>query len=124
MNQKNIFNIIGVVLLIQGIMFFTMKDKTVTDAFPYVEYNGHYAAGKLMEVMAVLSVLVGFITFGARNTPQVLWGYSLGFTLLTVLSLKHLLRDQINVPIYAIVIQVVITLACCYLWMQSRKSRA
>ena len=122
MNQKNIFMGIGVLLLLQGIFFYTMSDKVVTDAFPSIDAAGKTSAIPLMQVMSVLSILVGMISIAARNTPAVLWAYTIGFGLFIVISLKHLLMDGINVPIPALAIQVVIALASAYLWMQSKKT--
>ena len=122
MNQKNLFTIIGAVLILQGIAFYVMNEKVVTDSFPTLEPTGVYAAGILLTVMAMLSILVGLVAFAARETPSVLWGFTLGFTLLTINTLKHKFVDHINVPVFAMVIQVLITLACIYLWMQSRKT--
>ena len=122
MNQKNIFMFIGAILLLQGIAFYTMSDKVVTSSFPDLDEMGKHASITLMEVLAVLSILVAFISFAAKDSPAVLWGYTIGFGLFTLLTLKHLLIDQINVPIPALVIQIVITLLCAYLWMKSGKT--
>lgn len=124
MNQKNIFMVIGAILVLQGIFFYTMSDKVVSDAFPTLDEMGKNAAIPLMQVMAMLSIAIGLISYAARNSPQVLWAYTLGFGLFSLLSLKHLLADHINVPIPALIIQIGITLVCGYLWMQSRKTAA
>src|SRR5690242_18907399 len=104
MYQKTIFTVIEAILVLKGIFFFTMCEKVITDAFPTIDEAGKTSAMPLLQVMAVLSVIVGLITYAARNTPQVLWAYTIGFALFTILSLKHLLADHINVPIPALVI--------------------
>ncbi len=124
MNQKNIFMVIGVILLLQGVFFYAMADKVVTGAFPTIDEAGKTSAIPLMQVMSVLSILVGLISIAARNNASVLWAYTLGFGLFVVLSLKHWFVDHINVPIPALVIQIVIVLACAYLWMQNKKPAA
>ncbi len=124
MNQKNIFTIIAVVLLLQGIFFYVMGDKVIADSFPNLDDKGIYAGTVLMQVISVISLIVGMITYAVRNTANAVWAYLIGFILFSGLSLKHLLVDHINVPIPAIVIQLGIVLACAYLWMQNRKAIA
>ena len=124
MNQKNIFTIIGAILLLQGIVFYLIADKMVLGAFPTLNNVGQDAAEDLVQVISMMSITIGLISFAARNTPQLLWAYALGFSLIGLNSLKHLFIDQVNVPIPAMVIQLGIALVCGYLWMQSRKSQA
>ena len=121
MNQKNIFTVIGAILLLQGIGMYAMGHKMMADTFPNLEANGQYAAINLAQVLAMFSILVGLISFAAKNVPAVLWAYTLGFALLGLNTLKHIFIDHINVPLFAPVIQLGIALVCCYLWMQSRK---
>jgi len=121
MNQKNIFTFITVILAIQGLVFFTMADKVSADAFPSLDDQGKWAVAIVIEVLSVLSILVALITYASRNSPAVLWAYTLGFLLFVAISLKHLLMDDVNVPIPALIIQIVIALLCGYLWMQNRK---
>jgi hypothetical protein len=122
MNQKNIFTVIGVILLFEGIGMYTMGNKITSDSFPNLEANGHFAVVNLIEVMAMWSIIVGFISFATRNVPGVLWAYTLGFAFLGLVTLKHIFKDHINVPVFDPVIQLGISVACCYLWMKSSKS--
>lgn len=121
MNQKNIFTGISVLLLLQGIGFFFMKDQLMTSTFPAVEGAGHEALTRLLEVMSALSILIGIVAWTARNSPDTVAGFAIGFLVLILVTLKHVLIDTINVPIFAIVIQVLIFLSCAYLWMQGDK---
>ena len=124
MNQRNIFSIIGAVLVLQGIFFYFMADYVVSDAFTGLDETGKYAPVILMQVMAVMSVALGVIAYASRNTPEVLGAFFLGFTLFLLISLKHLFIDHINVPIPAVAIQAGIVIACGYLRMQSGKVKA
>jgi hypothetical protein len=121
MNQKNIFMVIGAILVLQGIAFYLMGAKMSSDVFPNLDEAGKNASINLLQVISMLSIAIGLISFAARNSPQVLWAFALGFGLFSLNSLKHLFVDHINVPIAALVIQIGITLVCTYLWMQSRK---
>jgi len=118
MNQKNIFTVIGAILLLQGIAFYLMGDKMGSSTFPNLDQAGNFATTNLFQVISMLSIVVGLISFATRNSHQVLWAYTIGFGLFGLNSLKHLFIDHINVPIPAIVIQLVIALICGYLWIQ------
>jgi len=122
MNQKNIFTVIGVVLILQGVAFVTMCTKVAANSFPNLDDAGISAVAVVITVIGMLSLLVGLNSFAAKNTPAVLWAYTLGFGLLCLLTLKHYFIDHINVPIPAMIIQVLTFLACGYLWMKSRNT--
>jgi ABC-type Na+ efflux pump permease subunit len=124
MNQINIFTAISAVLILQGIFFYLMGSTIVSDAFTNLDEAGKFAASNLMQVLSALSIIVGLITYTVRDNAEVLWAYAIGFSLLCVVSLKHLLMDHINVPIPALVIQICIVLLSAYLWMQRGKSKA
>ena len=81
MNQKNVFTVIGAVLLLQGIGMYAMGNKMMADTFPNLDPNGQYAVINLAQVLAILSILVGLISFATKNVPGVLWAYTLGFGL-------------------------------------------
>jgi len=123
MNQKNIFSGISIVLILQGISFFVMGDQMVTDTFPGVDANGHTALIRLVEVMAALSILTGIITWANRTSANVAWAFTLGSLVLLCVTMKHLLMDHINVPTFAWVIQVLITLSCAYLWLGKKATQ-
>jgi len=121
MNQKNIFPVIGAILVLQGIFFYFMGEKMALQTFPDLNDSGVYAVKNILQVLSMVSITVGLISFAARNTPQVLWAYTIGFSLFAINSLKHLLVDEINVPIPALVIQLAIALVSAYLWSQNKK---
>ncbi len=122
MNQKNIFTGISFVLLLQGLVFFFMAGKIASDAFPSLAPECQDAVHKLIRVVAVLYILVGLVAYSARNTPQVLWAFAVGFILVASITLKHIWKDHINVPIYVLVIQFLIAILCVYLWGQRDKN--
>ena len=123
MNQKNIFTAIGAILAIQGIAFYFMADNVVSSAFPNLDEAGKHAPIILMQVMAVMSFALGLVAYASRNTPGDLWAFFIGFALFSIVSLKHLFIDHINVPIPAIVIQLCIVLACGYLLVSGSKTK-
>jgi hypothetical protein len=121
MNQKNIFTVIGLILLLQGIAFYFMGDKMSSQTFPNLDEAGRSASINLLQVISMMSILVGLISFAVRKSPQVLWAFTIGFALFALNSLKHVFINHINVPIIALVIQIGIALVCAYLWFQNKK---
>jgi hypothetical protein len=124
MNQKNIFKVIGVILVLQGIAFYAMGDKMSAQTFPNLDEAGRSASINLLQVISMMSILVGLISFAVRNSPQVLWAFTIGFALFALNSLKHVFINHINVPVIALVIQIGIALVCAYLWFQNKKPQA
>ena len=121
MNQKNIFTIIGAILILQGIAFLLMEDKMMTQAFPEITDPGHLALKQLFQLPAALFILVGLITYANRTTPNVAWAFAIGFGVVLCITLKHLLMDNIHVPIPAVVLQVLMVLAFAYTWSLPKK---
>lgn len=121
MNQKNLFSAIGAVLVIQGIAFFIMNSQLIASSFPAVDETGRQSLSKLFEVMAAFSILTGLITYASRMSPNVSWAFTLGSLVLILVTFKHKFMDEINVPIPAMVIQVLMLLAFAYVWSQEKK---
>ena len=124
MNQKNTFTVIGVILVLQGILFYAMGDTLSAQTFPDLDAAGRSASINLLQVISMLSIVVGLISFAARNSPQVLWAFAVGFVLFALNTLKHRFIEHINVPVFAMVIQIVFALACVYLWVNTKKAKA
>lgn len=123
MNQKNVFTALGVLLALQGISFYVMGSKIALDAFGDLGEPGNLAAKHLMEVMAALSFNFGLIAYTNRSNSQILWPFTLGFAILLIVTLKHVLADGIHVPIWAVAFQILSLIACVYLWMQNNKAK-
>jgi hypothetical protein len=124
MNQRTVFTLISAILILQGIGFFLMKDQIAASAYPGLDAPGLQAVAYMMEVLSALSILIGFITYGARSTAGIAMYYTVGALVLVLVTSKHMFVDNINVPVAAFVIQVLILLVCAYMWMQERKGHA
>ncbi len=124
MNQKNIFTAIAAILVLQGIAFFLLGDQMITGTYPDVAEPGHTALLQLLQVPSALSILIGLITYANRATPNITWAYTIGTGVLLGVTLKHMFMDHVNVPMAAAIIQVLIFLACGYLWSQEKKVRS
>jgi hypothetical protein len=121
MNQKNLFSIIAAVLVLQGLAFYFMGDQLMSSAFPNADEAGHNSLKLLFEVVAAFSMLLGLVTYAARTSPSVVWAYAIGTLVLLLVTFKHFLVDGINVPLPAIIIQVLMFLAFVYLWSQQKR---
>ena len=121
MNQKNIFTVIAAVLILQGLGFFFMGSQIAVDAFPNVDASVQGAVKIMLEVMSALSIALGLIAYASRTNADAVWAFTLGFAVFLGVTLKHLLVDDVNVPIPAVVIQVLIVLACGYLLMGKKQ---
>ena len=86
MNQKNIFTFISAILILQGLAFFILGDQIMLSAFPSVEGEGQRALNLFMEVPAALSILIGLIAYAVRNTPSVLWAFTIGTAVLLAVT--------------------------------------
>lgn len=122
MNQKNIFTGIGVVLVLQGIAFFAMSKDLAAQSFPGLAADGVTAVAHILTVAAMLSILIGLLAYATRNYPNAVWAMALGATLLTLNTLKHYFIDHLAVPLPALIIQVLISAACIYLYFMGNKS--
>ena len=121
MNQKNIFTAIAAVLVLQGLGFYVMGGKIASDAFPNVDAAGQGAVTILLQVMAALSIGFGIIAYATRTYAGVVGPWTVAAAILLLVTLKHLLVDNVNVPIPALLIQVLIVLASGYLWMSQKR---
>ena len=121
MNQKNLYSVIAVLLVVQGITFFVMNSQLVASSFPASDETGRVALGRLLEVMAALSILLGLVTYATRMTPNLNWAFTLGTLILVAVTLKHKFMDGINVPMPAMIIQIIMLVAFAYLWSQEQK---
>ncbi|MFN0213220.1 MAG: hypothetical protein ACKVT2_03115 [Saprospiraceae bacterium] len=123
MNQKNIFTGIAAVLALQGILFYFLGEKMTSESFPNIDPNCVFPAYTIMKVLSCVSFALGLITYTVRNSPQVLWAYTIGIGLMSLNTLNDLLDERLNVPIVAIVIQVGIVLLSGYLWYQNSQKK-
>ena len=121
MNQKNLFTIISAVLVLQGLAFYFLGDQLMASAFPNSDEAARHSLKLLFEVVSAFSILLGLVTYAARTTPSVVWAYTIGTLILLSVTLKHYFVDGINVPMPAMIIQVLMLLAFAYLWSQQKR---
>ncbi len=121
MNQKNIFTGFAAALILQGIVFYFMGTKIMTDSFPNLDEKGTYAATIMIKVLGTLSFTMGLISYAVRNNPQVLWAYTIGMGVMCLNTLKDLFIEHLNVPIPAILIQVAMVVLSGYLWYKESR---
>lgn len=118
MNQKNVFTVLAILGIgFSGITYF-MGAQIGKNSFPELSELGQFAVGVNQELIAMINLIVVFAMFASRDNPKVLWAFTLGFFLLGLNSLKHLVIDGVNVPLIGIALQWAITLVIGYLWLQ------
>lgn len=121
MNQKNVFTILAVLGVGFSFLAYIMGEQIGKNSFPELNEMGMLAVGINQELLAMVNLIVVFVMFASRENPKVLWAFTLGFFLLGLNSLKHLIIDDVNVPLFGIAMQWIITGLCAYLWVQHRK---
>jgi threonine/homoserine efflux transporter RhtA len=121
MNQKNVFTVLAILGIGFSLFSYFMGAQIGKNSFPELSELGMFAVGINQELVAMVNLIVVLAMFASRDNPKVLWAFTLGFFLLGLNTLKHMVIDGVNVPIMGVVIQWGITLVIGYLWLQHRK---
>ncbi len=124
MNQKNIFTVLAAIGLIWSISAYTMGDRIANDSFGGLDEKGVFAVSIANQLVAAINLIVVLALFATRNHSNVAWAFALGFLIMGIGSLKHLLMDGVNVPVIGIAAQFVFAAVCGYLWLKERKKVA
>jgi hypothetical protein len=124
MNQKNIFTALAAFGLIWSISAYTMGDRIANDSFQGLDEKGVFAVSIANQLVAAVNLIVVLALFATRNHSNVAWAFSLGFLIMGIGSLKHLLMDGVNVPIIGIAAQFLFAAICGYLWLKERQGAA
>lgn len=121
MNQKNVFTVIAIMGIGFSLFAYIMGPQIGKNSFPELNELGMFAVGINQELIAMVNLIVVLVMFATRDNPKVLWAFTLGFFLLGLNSLKHVVIDGVHVAIAGIVLQWAITAAVAYVWWQHRK---
>lgn len=123
MNQKNVFTILAVIGLIWSFAAYTMGDQIANDSFVGLDEKGVFAVAIANQLVAAVNIIVVLAMYATRNHSNVAWAFALGFLIMGIGSLKHLVIDGVHVPLIGIVFQFIFAAVCGYLWMQERKQQ-
>ncbi|MEP6647081.1 MAG: hypothetical protein ABJC12_08320 [Saprospiraceae bacterium] len=96
MNQKNIFSVMALVLILQGVGFMIMKDSIVTSSLPALDEAGHRAAVKLTAVIAALSIMIGLIAYAARSATNVVLAFAIGSAILGAVTITYQISSSVK----------------------------
>lgn len=121
MNQKNVFTVLAVLGVGFSLFSYSMGAQIGKNSFPELNELGMFAVGINQELVAMVNIIVVLVMFASRDNPKVLWAFTLGFFLLGLNTLKHVVIDGVAVPVTGIVLQWAITAVIGYLWLQHRK---
>lgn len=120
MNQKNIFTVIAIFLLFWALSFYFIGEKVVGDSFPGLSEEGMYAAIINAQLASTFLIIIALMVWATRNVPQVLGYFTIGTTILVMVTLKHIFIDGVAVPIGAPIFQGIVALLSGYLWYKNR----
>ncbi len=122
MTQKNLFTFLAFLGILFSVGTYFLGDQVALETFPGLSDQGKIAVAYNQELFAVVYLMVSLALYSTREYPNALGAFSLGFLLFGLNSLKHLLIDGINIPIWAAPLQLLISAMIGYLWMQNRKT--
>lgn len=121
MNQKNVFTVLAILGIGFSAFSYFMGSQIGKNSFPELSELGMFAVGINQELVAMVNLIVVLVMFASRDNPKVLWAFTLGFFLLGLNTLKHMVIDGVDVPIIGVVLQWGITAVIGYLWWKHRK---
>jgi len=121
MNQKNVFTLLAITGLIWSFAAYTMGAQIANQSFDGLTDQGVFAMSIANQLVAAVNIIVVLVMFATRNHSNVAWAFALGFLIMGLGSLKHLVIDGVHVPVIGIVSQFAFAAVCGYLWLQERK---
>jgi hypothetical protein len=120
LTTKNILTLIGAISLIQGIGFFFGAEAITKGAFLKLNQGDALRVGELMhEILAGLMMSMGIVILFARNleisaASKILNGVGFGYIVFFAVAMKHLLGGEVQPPVPALVLMVVLALLAFY----------
>lgn len=121
LNTKNVLTLIGVVSLIEGVVFYFGAEMITKDAFPEnLLEGGSLSVGTLMhQALASSMLVIGIIILSARNIEttaanKILNGVAVSFLIFLASGLMHLFTTDVQPPIPALVLMAVFALLAFY----------
>ena len=110
MAAKIILTIMGVIMIIQGIIFYFYSVPITQNMFPSASIEAVEVGAVMRKILAGGSIFIGIILFLARTNvasvaKRILFGASIGFSILLVLMIHiSLTNDTVNIPIAPLII--------------------
>ena len=114
LTTKNVLTLIGAISLIEGIGFFFGAEAVTKGAFATLNQGDALRVGTLMhEALAGLMMALAIIILFARNletsaAKKILNGIGFGYLVFFAVAMKHFLGGEVNPPVPALVLLVVL----------------
>jgi hypothetical protein len=120
LTTKNVLTLIGAIALIQGIGFFFGAEAITKGAFGKLNRGDALRVGTLMhEALAASMMLSAIVILFARNlevsaASKILNGIGFGYIVFFAVAMKHLLGGEVQPPMPALVLMIVLALLAFY----------
>ena len=116
LTTKNVLTLIGAICLLEGIGFFIGAEAITKGAFLNLNQGHALRVGTLMhEALAGSMMALAIVILFARNlevsaASKILNGVGFGFVVFFAVAMKHLLGGEVQPPIPALVLMVVLAI--------------
>ncbi len=110
MTAKTTLTVIGIVMIIQGLVFYGFSVSITQNMFPEAGSEAVEVGAIMRQLLAAGSLFIGIILFLARTNvtsaaKRILFGSSIGFTLiLAVLIHIAVTHDSVSVPVTPLIL--------------------
>jgi hypothetical protein len=110
MAAKITLTIIGLVMIVQGIVFYSFSEEITSNMFPHANSEALKVGHVLRQLLAAGSLFIGIILFLARTNvtsaaKRILFGASVGFAIIVItLVVISIFQDDVKVPVYPLII--------------------
>ena len=109
MTAKGVLTVSGLIMVLQGILFYIYAVPLTLNMFPEANDAGVLIGSSLREILAAGSVFIGIILFLSRkntssSAKRILLGACFGFTLVFLVQLKLVVTGEANVPILPLLV--------------------
>ena len=110
MAAKIILTIVGLIMIIQGVIFYLYSVPITQNMFPSASTEAVEVGAVMRKILAGGSIFIGIILFLARTNvasvaKRILFGAFIGFSILLVLMIHiSLTNDTVNIPIAPLIV--------------------
>ncbi len=122
MTQKNVFTFLAIMGILFSVGTYFLGNQVALETFPGLSDQGKIAVAHNQELFAVVYLIVSLALYSTREYSNALGAFALGFLIFGLNSVKHLLIDGINIPIWAAPLQLLVAAVIGYLWWKNKKA--
>ena len=102
MTAKGALTVAGLIMMLQGILFFLFSEDLTQLMFPNAHEDGIQIGMRLRELMARGSFFIGVLLFIARTNTfsaarRMLWAACFGFTLILLIQIKLYVINGVDI---------------------------